>query len=276
MNGTVKRSIFGLLFLAVMLGGLLYHEYAFGILFLFISFQMLLEFYRINLGDSMRFLQTAGLIVGNILFLLGFFYFRGDASLSLFVGGGVGLLLLLLCQSVLQINHQDFPKFAFILAGLLYVSLPLALSPALVFTEGSFSGLLLVAFFCIIWASDVGAYCLGMLFGQKIWPAKMCPSISPKKSWAGFIGGLLFACLAGAVLKWTGLLALSMFHCVVMAAVMHVFGVFGDLFESLWKRAAGIKDSGNVIPGHGGLLDRFDSALFAIPAACIYLAIIGL
>ena len=134
----------------------------------------------------------------------------------------------------------------------------------------------MVAFFCIIWASDVGAYCFGMLLGQKIWPAKLCPTISPKKSWAGYIGGLLMAVLAGAILKWTGLVSFPMLHCLIMAALMHVMGVFGDLFESMWKRAAGIKDSGNIIPGHGGLMDRFDSALFAIPTGYIYLLVFNL
>lgn len=276
MNGTVKRSIFGLLFLAVMLGGLLLGEVAFVNLFLFISGWMLREFYRMNLGESQPLLQNVGLAVGIAWFLLGFAYFRGDISLTFFVSGGLLALLLLLALAVLQKKHEDFPKFAFILAGLLYISIPLALSPALVFRGGDYSGLLMLSFFIIIWSSDVGAYCLGMLLGQKIWPAKMCPKISPKKSWAGFLGGLLFACLAGAILNWTGLLALPMVHCLGLAAVMHVLGVFGDLFESLWKRAAGVKDSGNIIPGHGGLLDRFDSALFAIPAACVYLAILGL
>lgn len=276
MKAIVKRSIFGIVFLAVMLGGLLFHEAAFAALFLFISGRMLKEFYRMNLKKALPVMQTGGLLVGIALFVLGYTYYKGDAPLSLFLGGSILALLLLLCGAVLEKEHDDFPKFSFILAGLLYISLPLALSPALVFRGGAFSGLLLLSFFIIIWSSDVGAYCLGMLFGQKIWPAKLCPKISPKKSWAGFIGGLLFACLAGAILNWTGLLALPMLHCVALAAVMHVFGVFGDLFESLWKRGAGVKDSGSIIPGHGGLLDRFDSALFAIPAACIYLTVIGL
>lgn len=276
MNTTVKRSIFGILFLAVMLGGLLLGEIAFASLFLFITGWMLREFYRMNLGESQSFLLNAGLAVGIALFLLGFAYFRGGASLTVFAGGGVLSLIILLALAVLQKSHEDFPKFAFILAGLLYISLPLALSPALVFRSGEYSGLLMLAFFIIIWSSDVGAYCLGMLLGQKVWPAKMCPKISPKKSWAGFVGGLLFACLAGAILNWTGLLSLPIVHCLALAAVMHVLGVVGDLFESLWKRAAGVKDSGSIIPGHGGLLDRFDSALFAIPAACVYLAILGL
>ena len=276
MKAIVKRSIFGTVFVAVMLGGLLFHEAAFAALFLFISGRMLREFYRINLKKTLPAMQVSGLLVDIVLFVLGYSFFKGDIGLTLFLGGGILALLLLLCAAVLEKEHEDFPKFAIILAGLLYIALPLALSPALVFRTGAFSGLLLLSFFIIIWSSDVGAYCLGMLLGQKVWPAKLCPKISPKKSWAGFVGGLIFACLAGAVLNGTGLLALPMLHCLILSAVMHVFGVFGDLFESLWKRGAGVKDSGSIIPGHGGLLDRFDSALFAIPAACIYLAIFGL
>ena len=115
-----------------------------------------------------------------------------------------------------------------------------------------------------------------MLLGQKSWSKKLCPSISPKKSWAGFWGGLLTALLTGAILYWTGLFTFPIWHCLIVSALMNVMGVFGDLFESLWKRAAGVKDSGNIIPGHGGLMDRFDSALFAIPVGYIYLLLLHL
>lgn len=276
MNATVKRTIFGALFLVVMLGGLLWHQDAFFFLFLFISAQMQREFYRINMGNSCSFLQDVGIAFGMILFSMAFYYFKGDLGLMYFVMGGMVGLLLLFCLAVLQKDHTSFTKLAYILAGLVYVAMPLALSNAVVFRGGAFSGLLMIAFFCIIWASDIGAYCFGMLFGQKLWPAKMCPQISPKKSWAGFIGGLLMAVLAGAIISWTGLVQFPIWHCMIMAALMHVTGVFGDLFESLWKRAAGIKDSGSIIPGHGGLLDRFDSSLFAIPTGVIYLVITGL
>lgn len=276
MNATVKRTIFGALFLVVMLGGLLWHQDAFFFLFLFISAQMQREFYRINMGNSCSFLQDVGIAFGIILFSMAFYYFKGDLGLMYFVMGGMVGLLLLFCLAVLQKDHTSFTKLAYILAGLVYVAMPLALSNAVVFRGGAFSGLLMIAFFCIIWASDIGAYCFGMLFGQKLWPAKMCPRISPKKSWAGFIGGLLMAVLAGAIISWTGLVQFPIWHCMIMAALMHVTGVFGDLFESLWKRAAGIKDSGSIIPGHGGLLDRFDSSLFAIPTGVIYLVITGL
>ena len=84
------------------------------------------------------------------------------------------------------------------------------------------------------------------------------------------------ALLAGAILYWTGLFTFPLWHCLIVAALMHVMGVFGDLFESLWKRAAGVKDSGTILPGHGGLMDRFDSALFAFPAAYVYLLVFNL
>ena len=113
-----------------------------------------------------------------------------------------------------------------------------------------------------------------MLFGKN--GKKLFPSISPKKSWAGFWGGLLLSMVAAYVLYLTHLLQYPLVHCLILAAIMNVAGVYGDLFESQWKREAGIKDSGNVIPGHGGLLDRFDSTLFAMPAGVAYLLLMHL
>ena len=275
MNGTVKRSIFGVLFLAVMLGGLLFYETLFVILFAFITGVMLYEFYRMTMGESYKDLQRSGIVVGVFIFLAANYYFF-SGHLETFVSFSIIGLLYLMVRSIIRKDHTDFLKTGYLYAGLLYIGLPLALSNAVVSHTGEYSGLLMVAFFCIIWASDVGAYCFGMLFGQKSWSKKMCPSISPKKSWAGFWGGLLMAMLAGAILYWTGLFTFPLWHCLIVSALMHGMGVLGDLFESLWKRAAGIKDSGNLIPGHGGLMDRFDSALFAIPTGYIYLLLFGL
>ena len=276
MNSTVKRSLFGVIFLAVMLGGLLFYEWLFVILFAFITGVMLFEFYRMTMGGAYKGLQYTAIAVGVLLFLAAHTYFFGICQLAVFVSFGIIGVLYLMVRSILQKDHSQFLKTAYLYAGLVYIGLPLALSNAMVIRGGEYSGLLMVAFFCLIWVSDVGAYCFGMLLGQKVWPAKLCPQISPKKSWAGYIGGLATAVLAGAILKWTGLLPFDMLHCLIVAAIMHVMGVFGDLFESLWKRATGIKDSGNIIPGHGGLMDRFDSSLFAFPAGYIYLLLFGL
>ena len=276
MNGTVTRTIYGVLFLVVMLGGLLFHSIPFIILFAFITGVMLFEFYRMTMGRSYETIQYIAISFGVLLFFAGAGFFSGRQGLAEFVCEGAILLMGIMIASIVRKDHKDFLKTAYLSAGLLYIALPLALSNAVVFRTGKFSGLLMVAFFCIIWSSDVGAYCFGMLFGQKLWPAKMCPSISPKKSWAGFVGGLLLAMLSAAVLYWTGLFNFPIWHALAVAAIMHVAGVFGDLFESLWKRAVGVKDSGNLIPGHGGLLDRFDSSLFAIPSGMTYLLILQL
>ncbi len=275
MNSTVKRSIFGVLFLAVMLGGLLFYETLYVILFAFITGVMLYEFYKMTMGESYKQLQMTAIVVGVVLFLLGNdFFFSGHKYK--YVVFAIVFILYLMVRSILQKDHTDFLKTGYLYAGLVYIALPLALSNAVVCRNGEFSGLLMLAFFCIIWASDVGAYCFGMLLGQKSWSKKLCPSISPKKSWAGFWGGLLTALLTGAILHWTGLFTFPIWHCLIVSALMNVMGVFGDLFESLWKRAAGVKDSGNIIPGHGGLMDRFDSALFAIPTGYIYLLLLHL
>ena len=276
MNTTVKRSIFGTVFLAVMLGGLLLGRWPFTILFAFIASVMLKEFYRMTMGKSYPRLQSLAVGLSTAFFVaVNFQLAAGDSPASALLCGIIAVLAIMI-SSLFEKDHTDFMKTGFLYAGMLYIGLPLALSNVLVFQGGEFSGLLMLAFFCIIWASDVGAYCLGLLLGQKVWPAKLCPSISPKKSWAGYIGGLLAAVLAGAIINWTGLVSFPIVHCLVMAALMHVMGVFGDLFESMWKRSAGIKDSGNVIPGHGGLMDRFDSALFAIPTGYLYLMIFEL
>jgi phosphatidate cytidylyltransferase len=258
-----------------MLGGLLFYETLFVILFAFLTGGMLYEFYKMTLGTTYKKLQITAIVVGVFLFLLGNEYFFSGHK-AVFVLIGIVFILYLMVRTILQKDHTDFLKTAFLYAGLLYIALPMALSNAVVCKDGVFSGLLMVAFFCIIWASDVGAYCFGMLLGQKSWSKKLCPSISPKKSWAGFWGGVFTALLAGAVLYWTGLFNFPIWHCLIVSALMNVMGVFGDLFESLWKRAAGVKDSGSIIPGHGGLLDRFDSALFAIPVGYIYLLLLHL
>lgn len=267
MNTTVTRTLSGIVFLAVMIGGLLLGRTATLVLTLFIAGVMLYEFYRITLGDKHRWAQIAsiGLVLVSMLLVAAV---TGPIGLaSRWMALLPGLLTVLLAAMVL--HHSDFKDYAYILSGLAYIGLPMVLSPLV-------PGRLLLYFFVLIWASDTGAYCFGMLFGQKLWPAKLCPSISPKKSWAGALGGMLASLLAAYILYLTGALPYPVVHVLVMAALMNVAGVLGDLFESLWKRQFDVKDSGTIMPGHGGLLDRFDSALMAIPAGYVYLILFNL
>lgn len=274
MNNTVTRTLSGICFLAIVIGGLLLNKYLFAALITFMMVTMLYEFYRMTMGELFPRTRALAITLGCCSFLSLFFVmaFRLDIRL---VGFSAILLLVLMVSTLMVKDKGEFKLFAFLYTGLMYIAVPLTLSNFVVFDQaGQFNGRPMLAFFIIIWASDVGAYCIGMLLGK--YSKKLFPSVSPKKTWAGFWGGLVFAVLAGLILVWTGLWTYPWYHAVILSLIMHVAGVFGDLFESQWKRVCDIKDSGNIIPGHGGMMDRFDSALFAIPAGVIYLIIIGL
>ena len=274
MNNTVTRTLSGICFLAIVIAGLLVNKYLYAALITFMMVTMLYEFYRMTMGELFPRTRTLAIVLGCCSFLTLFFVlaFRLDIRL---VGVSAILLLVLMVSTLMVKDKADFKLFSFLYTGLLYIAAPLTLSSFVVLDQaGNFDGRPMLAFFIIIWASDVGAYCVGMLLGK--YSRKLFESVSPKKTWAGFWGGLAFAVLAGLILVWTGLWTYPWYHAVILSVIMHVAGVFGDLFESQWKRVCEIKDSGNIIPGHGGMMDRFDSALFAIPAGVIYLVIIGL
>ena len=274
MNNTVKRTLSGICFLAIVIGGLLVNKYLYAALITFMMVTMLYEFYRMTMGELFPQTRALAIVLGCCSFLTLFFVlaFRLDIRL---VGVSAILLLVLMVSTLMVKDKADFKLFSFLYTGLLYIAVPLTLSSFVVLDQaGNFDGRPMLAFFIIIWASDVGAYCVGMLLGK--YSKKLFPSVSPKKTWAGFWGGLLLAVVAAVILRAAGLFPFPLVHCIVLALFMNVVGVFGDLFESQWKRMCGYKDSGNIIPGHGGMLDRFDSALFAIPAGVIYLVIFGL
>ena len=144
------------------------------------------------------------------------------------------------------------------------------------FSQAIFSGdstkywVLPLSVFIFIWTNDTGAYCCGSLL-HKRFPAKLFERVSPNKSWVGSIGGGVFCLIAAVLLKTAFGGNMTVPQWMGLALTVCVFGTWGDLVESLFKRQLGIKDSGNILPGHGGMLDRFDSALLAIPAATIYL-----
>lgn len=159
----------------------------------------------------------------------------------------------------------------------MYIALPFSMINILAFEYSAFDGqihydmLLPLSIFIFLWTNDTGAYCSGSLFGKH----KLFPRISPAKSWEGSIGGGIFVLIAAAVI---GYLAndgeahrLSIAGWMGLGLIVVFFGTWGDLVESLFKRTLGVKDSGTLLPGHGGMLDRFDSSLMAIPAAVIYL-----
>lgn len=281
-NNFIQRAITGVLFVVVLAGSILYHFYSFSLLFALISALTVYEFASLVEGhDGVRLNKPVTALSAACLFLGMTAYHSVCPDARVFLP--YGLLLIYLTVSELYLKRKNpLGNWAFTMLSQLYIALPFSLLNLLVFTVTgdpaspyslpalSYDPTLPLSLFVFIWLSDTGAYCVGSLLGRH----RLFERISPKKSWEGSIGGSLFAiassllfarfCPAYSSLQWAGL-----------AAVIVVFGTWGDLTESLMKRQLGIKDSGHILPGHGGMLDRFDSALLAIPAAVIYLMVIG-
>ena len=274
MNNFIKRTISGIGFAAIMLAAFLTNRYVYGTVMFLSLIIMMKEFLTMTCGKDYRYSQVLSIFSGAVLFTLIYmykaFHFPGRLVILAFVP-----MFLLMINSLYLKDKSKFAKFSNIYAALIYIAVPWSLLNFAVFNAaGEFNGLLLLCFFCIIWGTDVGAYLFGITLGQK-YGKKLFPSISPKKSWIGFWGGLATAIGVAVALHFAGLFNFQLIHCIFMGALLCVAGVYGDLIESQWKRHYNVKDSGNIIPGHGGLLDRFDSALIAIPIGIIYLVVMN-
>ncbi|MGN1211614.1 MAG: phosphatidate cytidylyltransferase [Candidatus Cryptobacteroides sp.] len=274
MNNLIKRSLSGLAFLLVMCGAILWCKYAFAVLFCIIMTVMIYEFQRMTMGKRYPFSQLLSMVTAITVFILTFLFECGLIPYKMIMAAFIPFFIVMI-DSLYVKDKTDFSIFANLYTALLYIAMPMTLTNFAVFSpDGAYDGMHLLAFFIIIWASDVGAYVFGVSLGQK-YGKKLFPSISPKKSWIGFWGGLATAVGTGALLWKFGALQMSLPIALGLSVVMNVAGVYGDLIESQWKRHFEVKDSGIIIPGHGGMLDRFDSALTAIPMGLLYLMFVG-
>ena len=274
MNNFVKRTISGVGFAAIMLAAFLTNKYIFGTVMLFALVVMMREFLKMTCGKNYWFSQILSILAGATLFTLIYLYKGFDFPGRLVILAFVPVFVLMV-NSLYVKDKSRFDKFSNLYTALIYIAVPWSLLNFAVFNaEGEFNGMLLLCFFAIIWGTDVGAYLFGITLGQK-YGKKLFPSISPKKSWIGFWGGIFMAVGVAVALHYMGWFTFDLVHCICMALLLSVTGVYGDLIESQWKRHYEVKDSGNIIPGHGGLLDRFDSALIAIPIGIIYLVVMN-
>ena len=258
-----------------MIAALLTNKFVFGGVMLLSLVFMMREFLKMTCGNDYRYSQMLSILAGVTLFILTFMY-RGLGLPGRIVILAIVPVFVLMVNSLYVKDKRRFDKFANLYTAILYVAVPWSILNFAVFNaEYQFSGILLLCFFAIVWGSDVGAYLFGITLGQK-YGKKLFPSISPKKSWIGFWGGMFMALVVAAVMHYIGIFAYPLVHCLVLAVLLNVAGVYGDLIESQWKRHYSVKDSGNILPGHGGLLDRFDSTLIAIPVGVIYLMVVNL
>lgn len=220
-----------------------------------------------------RFIST---VSGVYLFLAMTGYNSGLTPATVFIPYLVSILYLMVAELYLK-AEDPINNWAYTMLSQLYIALPFSLLNVLAFRsngyEIQYSYLAPLAVFVFLWINDAGAYCVGSLLGRH----KLFPRISPGKSWEGSIGGGVLVCVVAALVWYyteqygVNDLGLSVCEWVGLGIVVVVFGTWGDLIESLFKRTIGIKDSGNILPGHGGMLDRFDSTLMAVPASVVYL-----
>ncbi len=279
MNNLVKRTLSGAVFIAVVISSIMLHPYAYAGVFLVVLVWALLEFYDIITLERVLVNQYIGVLIGIVLFGASFLYAQGDVftifNAQIEISGKVFLILIplvvfLFINQLYSEYKNPFRSIAYTLLGVMYIALPLSLCNMMVFpyhTQQYVSDILL-GFFILLWANDTFAYVTGMLFGKN----RLFERISPKKSWEGFWGGLI--CTVALSLLVAQLFpVLSFVNWIVVAVLIVVFGVYGDLIESLLKRNLHIKDSGHFLPGHGGILDRFDSVLVAAPMVFFYLSL---
>lgn len=294
MNNFIVRTITGIIFVAAVVASFLRPE-AMVLLFAIVTGLTVWEFTRLvneRPGVTVnRFICT----VAGVYFFFAMTYYCSDiyggaAKSVVFIPYLVTVIYLLVAELYMK-QEDPINNWAYTMLSQMYIALPFSLLNVLAFTaspEGLvlFNPILPLSVFIFLWMNDTGAYCIGSLLGRH----KLFPRISPGKSWEGSIGGavvvlavayLLYvfdsgqlSYLADAGFRSSGMLTLEQW--LGLGLVVVVFGTWGDLVESLFKRTLGIKDSGSILPGHGGMLDRFDSSLLAIPAAVIYLYTISL
>lgn len=274
MNNFITRTLSAIVYAGVVVGSILVqpacfggHMLLFGIVFMLVSTLAVREFHHLVGGSDVK-IQSYAMMANALLFCTLYFFFYGDLVWRGLLFAYVAVLLLTMIVHLFREKVNAVESWGNLCAGQLMIALPFALMSGVVF----YHKWLMLALFILIWVNDSGAYIVGSLMSKrKGGNHKMFPRVSPAKSWEGLIGGFVFDLIAGYVffrVGWTaslGLTAYPLLDSLLFALVVGVFGTLGDLMESLMKRTVGVKDSGRFMPGHGGVLDRFDSLLLAVP-----------
>lgn len=275
MRGLIRRAITASIFVVIMLVGLFTGPYTFGVLFLLIAAMCLYEFFTLTLerGGRRRYQlrKMMGIVLGLLPSVLVLIIKLTEVPPSKEL---VQLASLLFSPLIFTIfiyelyaaSKQPFSNIAFLILGLFYIGLPFALVNVIAFDGDQFLHRLIFGLLLLTWVNDTGAY----LVGSKMGKTPLFPRVSPNKTWEGTIGGMLttlgFGLLLGFLFEEIGLLS-----WLILAVIVALFGNLGDLVESMLKRSVGVKDSGTLLPGHGGVLDRFDAFIFVLPFASAYL-----
>jgi len=273
LNDLVQRTVTGCIYVALLIAGTAIHPVVFAVIFAAMLFFTQLEFYQLveNAGSSPR--KHVGLTLGLLLFGTCFGMVHGFIPQNAFLIF-IPVLTILFLFETFRDNSKEIQNSSVTLTGFVYVAVPFSLLNFIVYPDypetPEFFPWILMGVFFIVWVYDSMAYLVGSMFGKH----KINEKISPNKTWEGFTAGAIFALVMG-VLNAVIFQEPDIVNWLIIAAIVVAFGTLGDLFESKIKRKLNVKDSGSVLPGHGGLLDRLDSLLFVIPVIYVWLTFSG-
>lgn len=271
MKNLIIRALTGIIFVVVLISAIYIHPIFFLILFCIITGLTLWEFGGlVKHYENANLQRTVNVLGGVYLFIATFVYANGLTDGKIFLPYLLFIMLTMIAELYYKapnpINNWAFTLFAQVYcAGSFSILNFIGAEPGTPDVM-SYTPLFIMAIFIFVWLDDTGAYLVGSLIGKH----KLFERISPKKSWEGFFGGLILALASSQAFAWFAP-EINRMNWLGLAATVVLFGTWGDLIESLLKRTLGVKDSGNVLPGHGGMLDRFDSVMLAVPASYIYI-----
>ena len=259
MTNFIQRTITGILFTIIVIGSIVAHPLSYGLLFLAVIIIGIREFKRMIDDNQTKVQYLPALIISIFIYLLTFAVHYWNLHIK-----WVTLLIpatwLPFLVELFQKNPKPFRNIALTFLSTIYIALPITLLHFLAFKDGQYGPLPVLSFFILVWVNDSGAYLVGVNIGKH----KLYERISPKKTIEGFVGGIAFNLLAAYLIYSYSQIG-SLWIWLVAALVISVVGTAGDLIESMLKRSLNVKDSGKFLPGHGGILDRFDAALFTAP-----------
>lgn len=262
------------------MGGFWLHPVSFIITGLLMLIGTQYEYYKMIRITGIRPQTFPGLLTGITTYIISTLVASGLAPVTTFLIL-IPIMIIIIIMEIYRKGERPFDSLAHTLFAVFYTALPFSMIPFSAFSKTGLNSLLphgnivfspgiIVGFFILIWANDTGAYLAGISFGRH----RLMERISPKKSWEGFFGGVITAAITGWLLSgWLGVV--DNFKWVIISVIISIAGTYGDLAESMLKRSIGVKDSGTVMPGHGGFLDRFDSAIISFPLVYLFISLFG-
>jgi len=280
LNNFFRRTITGAWIVIFVMGGFWIHPITFFLTGLIMLIGTQYEYYLMIRNTGVRPQMVPGIITGITAYVISTLIASGvipDNSFLILIP----MLLIIMVLELYRKQEKPFDSLAHTFFSLLYTAIPFSMFPFSAFSRTGMDSLLpheniifspgiIIGFFILTWANDTGAYLSGVTFGRH----RLMERISPKKSWEGLFGGTILAAVVAWLLSgWLGVV--NNFHWLAISLIISVAGTYGDLVESMLKRSMGVKDSGTIMPGHGGFLDRFDSAIISFPLVYLFISLFG-